>query len=78
LQLHTAKRAKSLGLKKIKVEKSYKFLKDIAVNSYYRAVDGEKISKQVRQARKRSLFVAPEERPDRDIVIKKSIEFSRF
>jgi len=73
-----SKASKKFTAKKIKVDKSYKFLKDIAVNSYYRAVDGEKLSKEARQSRKRTLFVAPEERPDRDTIIKKSIEYSRF
>ena len=64
--------------KKIKVAKKYDFLKDIAVSSYYRTVDGNKLSKERRLSRKRSLFIAPAERPARDEIIRASCEFSRF
>ena len=73
-----SKSTKKFVAKKIKVEKSYDFLKEIGVKSYYRAIDRDKMDKDLRQSRKRSLFVAPCDRPSRDIIIKKLIEYSRF
>ena len=73
-----SKASRRFAAKKIRVAKNNDFLKDIAVSSYYRAVDGNKLNKKLRLSRKRSLFIAPTERPDRDEVIRASSEFSRF
>ena len=73
-----AKGSRRFVAKKIEVAKKYDFLKDVAVSSFYRAVDGNKLSKEGRLSRKRSLFIAPTERPARNEIIRASCEFSRF
>ena len=63
---------------KTKKEKSYVYMKKIAQNSYFRAVDRERQSAEERISRKRKLFIRPKERPDRDEIIKDSIKYSRL
>ena len=58
----------------------YEFLRDIAISSYYRAVDIEiKTSVYDIQERKRkSVVITPSERPDRNEIILQSSKFSRM
>ena len=63
------KRTRRFTASKVRKAKSYKFMKDIASNVYFRAVDRERASIEDRATRKRKLFVAPKERPDRDTII---------
>ena len=63
---------------KVKVDKSYSFMRNIAEASYFRAVDSNKRTSIERDSRKRELFVAPEEKPDRDETIANSLKYSRL
>ena len=69
--------SKRFVAKKIKVDKSYRFLRDIAVECYFRAVDGDREKKENRLERKR-LFVTPSERPSREEIIENSTKYSRI
>ena len=46
-----AKGSRRFVAKKIEVAKKYDFLKDVVVSSFYRAVDGNKLSKEGRLSR---------------------------
>jgi len=60
--------------KKVKNVKKYDFMRDIVVNCYFKAIDNQKGEK----VKRKRLFRAPQERPDRDEIIEKSVKFSRF
>ena len=67
-----SKVSKRFVAKRVKTEKSYNFMRQIALKSYYRAVDSEKYDQTKRLARKRALFVAPKERPCNSEVIEEN------
>jgi len=52
-------------------------MKEIAENSYFRAVDTKKAD-TIRGTKKRKLFVRPKERPIREEIIENSIKYSRL
>ena len=68
------KRTKKFTASKVKVDKSYNFLREISENAYFRAVGQEK-SQKPRLKRK---LVAPSDRPDRDQIIEDSTKYSRL
>ena len=53
-------------------------MREIAKNSYYRSVDRIPSDKADRESRKRKLFLSPEERPARDVIIEDSTKYSRL
>ena len=73
-----SKPSKRFVAKKVKKAKNYNFLNVIKRDIYYRSFDRRKEEKEVRLARKRSLFVAPRERPDREVVIEICEKYSRM
>ena len=59
---------------KVKVSKSYEFMREISENAYFRVVDE---NKEVRQNLKRKL-VTPSERPERDQIISDATKYTRL
>ena len=66
--------SKKFVAKKIKTEKSYQFLRDIALETYYNAINGVKEPLPL-QKRK---FVTPTERPGRKRIIESTVKRSRM
>ena len=66
--------SKRFVAKKVMVAKKYDFLRNIALESYYRAIDSEKCQKQKRKRK----HVTPRERPERDETIEKTLKCSRM
>ena len=73
-QIAFDKRTKKFTARAIKVDKNYKFLRDISENAYFRAVDQEK-NQNPRLKRK---LIAPTERPSREKIIEDSTKYSRL
>ena len=67
--------SKRFVAKKVRKEKSYDFLRGIAVNCFYSAMDEKR--PRVKSNRKR-LFVTPAERPPREEIIEQSTKYSRL
>ena len=61
--------------KKVMKKKSYQFLRNIALDAYYRAIDSDTSSNYIVKKRAR---VTPCERPPREDIIEKSSKYSRM
>ena len=66
---------KRFTAKKVKVGKQYGYLRGIMKNIYMRAVDNEKMKGS---KLKRTLFVTPTVRPERDDTIELRTKYTRF
>ena len=77
-RIRYSKATKRFTASKVKVDKSYDFMKCIIKESYLRALDSEKRTKEEVDSRKRQHFVAPEERPGRHITIEDRVKCSRM
>ena len=72
------KRTGKFTAAKVKKAKSYAFMKEIAANAYFRAVDRERSSVNKRKLKRRQQCVRPMERPERDVIIENSCKYSRL
>lgn len=70
-----SKPSKRFVAKKVKTEKSYHYLRDIASDIYYRSQSN---NEKDRASRKRSICIAPIERPDREEIIELHTKYSRM
>ena len=58
----------------MKTQKSYEFLRLIALGAHYRAVDNDRTGRKVQKR----LHVAPTEREDRDVIHERSTKYTRM
>lgn len=72
-----SKATKRFTALKVKVDKSYNFMRRIAEASYFRAVHSERRNKTDADSRKRDFCVAAEERPSRVETVENTTKYSR-